>query len=234
MKAKKQNKVLSIILAVVILLGFVVLSQIPISTVLLVNELAKLGVIWGYIGAIVWALLLYVIIKFTWKYYRKISGDEDRSIKKGDVGRALVYFLIGRVLAVVFTLVMQGVYGEGTSANDEAIQGMFTKGTPVIVLLLFSLSISIAAPILEELIFRGLTTHLLFKKTPTWVPMIVTSLAFSGVHQSSNIISFLMYFSLGMLMYHAYQRRGRIVDSMLFHFFNNLIAGIALFLTSVM
>ncbi|MGO3732779.1 MAG: lysostaphin resistance A-like protein [Vagococcus sp.] len=229
------NKVWQIIKTLLILFGFFLVSQISMTLIPVVGSLSKGKSSIIAIGlGVLWLIIFYLTIRWIWRYYKRHSGDIDIKITKQDVGTAFAFFLVGRVIAVVGTSLMTMIYGTDTSANDQMIQELFGVDSQLVVVLLLTVSIAIGAPIMEELVFRGLPTRLLLKDTPKWFPMIMTSLAFSSVHQSDNIVSFMMYFSLGLIMYVAYQRKGRIVDSMLLHFFNNLLPAVFLLASFLM
>lgn len=219
-------------IGVFIILGMLLLNDVP---TLVLNFFEPIfnknsnGV--SFILLLCWLIILGGIIWFIWSYYQKKSHDIDTKLTKKDVWRAFKFFLIGRVIVIIGTGLMQQIYGNGQSANDDAVAKLFGPEQSIYYVLIMTIIIAIKAPILEELIFRGLPTTLLFKNMPFWVPMILTSLAFSAVHLSSNIISFAMYAVLGALMYWAYCSRGRIVDSMMVHFFNNILGAVMLLLS---
>lgn len=225
------KKIGSIILGIIIILGMFVLIQVPqVFLVLFDKVFKKNNNAVSILLFICWLLILTGIVWFIWGYYKKKSGDINTKITGRDVWRAFKFFLLGRLVALIGTGLMEQFYGDGTSANDESIKSLFSSDASVYFVLLMTISIAISGPILEELVFRGIPTALLFKKTPKWVPLILTSLAFSSVHKFTNPISFGMYAMLGVVMYWSYSYRGRIVDSMLVHFFNNIIGAVALLL----
>ncbi|MGX6971276.1 CPBP family intramembrane glutamic endopeptidase [Vagococcus bubulae] len=226
------KKIALVVLGIFIILGMLLVSEIPSLLLTFFQPIfnkKQNGV--SLILFVCWLIVLAGVIWFIWRYYKKKSHDIDTTITGKDVWRAFKIFLIGRLIAIIGTGLMQQFYGTDSSANDEAIAALFSQDESVYYVLIMTITIAIKAPILEELIFRGLPTTLLFKKAPVWVPMIITSLVFSSVHLSSNIISFAMYACLGALMYWAYSSRGRIIDSMLVHFFNNIVGAIALLLS---
>lgn len=220
------------ILGLLIILGWFLVSEIPTLILgFLMPAFEKPQLFINILLMIFWLVVLVGIIYLIWRYYMKKSGDKNIKLSGKDIWRAFVIFLVGRVIVIVGTIAMTMIYGDGQSQNDLVIEEMFGPDKPVFYVLLLAVVIAIKAPILEELLFRGLPTALLFKKSPMWVPMLLTSLVFSSAHLSTNIISFAMYASLGALMYWAYASRGRIIDSMMVHFFNNIFGAIALLVT---
>lgn len=220
------------IVGLLIILGMLLLNDLPTLVLNLFEPIFNKksnGV--SIILFLCWLVILGAIIWFIWRFYQKRSHDIDTKLTKKDVWRAFKIFLVGRVIVIIGTGLMQQIYGNSQSANDDAIAQLFGPNQTIYYVLIMTIIVAVKAPILEELIFRGLPTTLLFKNMPYWVPMILTSLAFSAVHLSSNIISFAMYAALGALMYWAYCSRGRIVDSMMVHFFNNILGAIMLLLS---
>ncbi|WP_186302497.1 CPBP family glutamic-type intramembrane protease [Staphylococcus hominis] len=56
----------------------------------------------------------------------------------------------------------------------------------------------------------------------------VLSSIFSSLHSSTNWISFLIYMTLGMVFYMAYNRRKNLKDSVMVHMLNNAFASVSM------
>lgn len=69
----------------------------------------------------------------------------------------------------------------------------------------------------------------LFRGKSLKVAGLVTSLVFALPH-ATNIVEFVMYTCMGILLFVTYQRRGNLRDSILLHIFNNLFPAITLLL----
>lgn len=95
--------------------------------------------------------------------------------------------------------------------------------------LLFVATIAFIAPIMEELIFRGFGTAFFFKNNQKVLAAIVTSVVFTLPH-ITQLTEFPIYFTIGLVFYLSYARRGNIKDSMLVHILNNLPMAIILLL----
>ena len=78
----------------------------------------------------------------------------------------------------------------------------------------------IAAPVLEELIFRGIILDGLLKRYPTWTAIFVSSLLFGLVHM--NLPQFITGFVLGGLMGWVYHRTSSVGACILIHMAANL------------
>ncbi|MFW7432585.1 CPBP family intramembrane glutamic endopeptidase [Vagococcus carniphilus] len=211
-----------------ICLGFFLLSQVPsfLSAVFLVLYGKKVLFLDVFI-TVVWLVISFFITRYIWKYYKEKNQEDKIQLTLKDVGISFGYFLTGSLITFIGGLSMEFIYGNSESQNDEMIRMLINKSPSNWFILLMVIQLTLLAPILEELVIRGIPKVTLFKDSPNWFMLIMTSLFFSSLHQSTNIISFLIYAALGGVMCHAYLRRGRIIDSMMVHFFNNLLATIA-------
>lgn len=92
-------------------------------------------------------------------------------------------------------------------------------GDPVKIAIFFVV-IVIMAPIVEELVFRGVLFNLLNKNLKTLPAMILSSLFFGILHSKTFIPTAI----IGFLICFIYQKTGNIRYSIMAHMFNNLIA----------
>lgn len=74
----------------------------------------------------------------------------------------------------------------------------------------------ILAPIVEEVVFRGLVYTRLRRVMPIWVAMLVVSLLFGVLH--GNLIWFIYTFLLGLLIAAMFERTGSLLSPILIHF----------------
>ena len=90
-------------------------------------------------------------------------------------------FVLGRVVAVGGTLYLQHISDQEATANDALLGELFTGENPLLIFLL----IAVAAPIMEEIVFRGGFIGLLFEKY--LIVGIISSVAvFSIIHSVTN------------------------------------------------
>ena len=170
-------------------------------------------------------VFLFFLVRTLWRTYQSRLTDEVRSLKIGwkDVGFALLFFLAGRVVAILGTWINLLLSGQDISANDAALQmigGQMNMAHPLFSLL-YLLTLAGIAPVMEELVFRGFGNTLFFKKLVSWSGALVTSLIFALLHVSS-LAELPTYLMLGLVIYAAYARRGSLQDSILVHILNNL------------
>ena len=81
------------------------------------------------------------------------------------------------------------------------------------------LTIAIAAPILEEFIFRGIVLHGLLKNTSPWKAILISSFLFGFVHL--NPWQFIGGMVIGIFMGWVYYKTHNLLYCMLIHFANN-------------
>lgn len=142
--------------------------------------------------------------------------------KRKNVWIILGGYLLARVIAIGGTLLLNSQGSEST-ANDALIQVIFTGENPLLIILL----IGVAAPIMEEIVFRGGIIGFWLEKFPI-AAIAVSSILFGLVHGPTNLISFLIYGLMGLILSLAYYKTKRIEVSMSIHFLNNILAAIVL------
>lgn len=94
-----------------------------------------------------------------------------------------------------------------------------------------ALTIIIAAPILEELVFRGIILDGLLKKYSPIKSILVSSMLFGVVHL--NPWQFIAAFIIGCFSGWVYYRTRKITLSILIHYTNNLAAFITIYFTDM-
>lgn len=82
--------------------------------------------------------------------------------------------------------------------------------------------VSILAPLLEELFFRGFIYRTFTKTWPIWLASGLTAALFALIHFQFQ--TFLPLFFLGLILNYAYQRTGSVWTAVAFHSLNNTIA----------
>ncbi|MGT2847406.1 CPBP family intramembrane glutamic endopeptidase [Streptococcus massiliensis] len=226
--------ILNVAKVIALIFLVVVCNVIPILFIQLDKFLPMVAKI---LLSIAYVILIGFVIYFLWKKYRSYQSQEVNKLKFGwkDFGIALLFFLAGRIIAIVGTYVNFLLTGHTTTANDAGIQSVGGGQTGIfpMFIILFMLLIGVSGPIIEELVFRGFIKIVLFsEKTSKILVAIVTSLIFGLVH-ITNFIELPLYFLMGVLLYMSYARRNNILDSIVVHMLNNLpmalLVGISLF-----
>lgn len=101
----------------------------------------------------------------------------------------------------------------------------FTSETPVWVIVLSLFHIVILAPIVEEIIFRGMALFAMAQKIGFWGAAVISSLLFALMHPDV-----LGKFIFAMALCYITWQSQSLWPAIIAHFVNNLIAGVALLL----
>lgn len=138
-----------------------------------------------------------------------------------------VNFLISLVMVLVFKI-------ETQSENQTLVTDMI-KMAPVPMML----STMIFAPLVEELIFRGVLYQNWRSKKAYLLPMITSIVIFSSMHLMAGLgagngwfelIYIFQYAGLSFFMIRTMEQTNNIVGAMLIHFINNTLAFTTVFL----
>ncbi len=93
--------------------------------------------------------------------------------------------------------------------------------TPVnIALGLFA--IAVVAPLIEELLFRGLLQNALMHHVPAWAAILLSALFFAVVHMQPLAMPALM--ALGAAFGYIYYKTGSLRMTIILHMINNTLA----------
>jgi len=134
----------------------------------------------------------------------------------------LVATLIDRGIAIGGTLLLN-MQGHTTTANDSTLIKLFSGVSPVLVVLL----LGIAAPLMEEIVFRGGIIGYLVENNAL-LAILISSFLFGIIHGPTNFISFGMYFFMGIILSVSYYKTKDLRVSISIHFLNNLFPAIAI------
>ena len=166
----------------VLLLRVMITIGVPVSS-LGENVLAFV------INALTWAimLLLLIIPLKKWKIVPKVKQEFgiERLLSWSDIGVALLafipYLILASVFASVATMLLPG-YNAGQSQDVG-----FSELSNRFELLLAFVALVVAAPIIEEVIFRGFLFSRLKKHLGVILSIIGTSLVFAVLHMQLNV-----------------------------------------------
>ena len=135
-------------------------------------------------------------------------------------------------ISIVANMIINFVLGGGSndSANQLLFEDYLNNGA-----LLMAFQSVILAPILEELLFRGLVFRSLRDKSK-WLAIFASSFLFGFLHiysalfagDLSQLIYLFSYGGMGFVFSYAYEKRKTICVPILMHMINNLVAIILL------
>ncbi|WP_078382373.1 CPBP family intramembrane glutamic endopeptidase [Sutcliffiella halmapala] len=162
---------------------------------------------WTFISFTIGLLIVCWILRKEWK-----EGDfrgPVASVPKIILWSFLGFFmaLFGQAIAAQIELHLFGI--DPGSENTQQIMG-FVTATPIMIF-----AITIAGPILEEVIFRKIIFGSLYKRFNFAVGLIVSSLLFAVVHQDFSHL--LIYFVMGAIFAFLYVKTNRIIVPIIAH-----------------
>lgn len=201
---------------------FVAIQFVPMMLVLIkrtamnqigLRSLYALIFILGYIAVIV---ICARVIK------KMMHGPIWHHLRLRDIKYLVLAFVSFIVAEIVLNILNQKLFGQTQTANNQAISNLLSSDRWIFYLLMFSGIV--LSPIVEELIFRGYLINGFFYHNQFWAPVVVSGVVFSLAHLSTNIVSFLIYAVLGMLLAGIYKKTDNIATSIGLHMLNNLMA----------
>ena len=132
---------------------------------------------------------------------------------------AIVLYMVQILLIVgIFMLINKLI----PAINTEEEQSVLEFGKSGWGFWLSFVSSVVVAPVIEEIVFRGIILIGLAKKFPLWVAAIISALAFALLHGQINVGIYTFIF--GIILSYTYIRSGSIYPGIMAHFINNLIA----------
>jgi membrane protease YdiL (CAAX protease family) len=130
--------------------------------------------------------------------------------------------LIGAVAMYAVTIGLANVQYTFTHQKpEEAAITLFTSTHDPALIVLFTFLATIAAPFMEEFVYRGFLFNALLRYAPVWIAALVSGLLFGISHGSLS--AFLPLAASGVVLAYVYQRSGSLTASMISHALFNLI-----------
>jgi hypothetical protein len=135
-------------------------------------------------------------------------------------------YFVALPLVILVSLINQKLWqGQGGS---NPILPIALEGRDGVALAVFFLTAAVAAPLFEELLFRGFLLPSLTRYMPVWVAIFASSLLFAIAHLSLSEVLPLM--TLGIVLGVVYTRSRNLLASMLLHSLWNSGTLLSLFL----
>ena len=155
--------------------------------------------------AMIWHLIHFKYVKFNLKSFGEVSG---------------------KTIALSIPLIVAGMIFINLCSEFIGLPDMMQDTFRAMSRNVFGIiSITIMAPLVEELLFRGaIQGHLLRKGMKPVYAILIASAVFGIVHMNPIQIPFA--FAIGMIFGWLYYRTGSVVPGMIGHFINNSIATI--------
>ncbi|GBF78712.1 CPBP family intramembrane glutamic endopeptidase [Aphanothece sacrum] len=122
-------------------------------------------------------------------------------------------YLVALPLVVLISLINQQIWnGQGGS---NPLLSLALESQDKIVLAIFYITAAIAAPVYEEIMFRGFLLPSLTRYVPVWGAIVISSLIFALAHL--NLSEVLPLAVLGIVLGTVYTRSRNLLSSMLLH-----------------
>ncbi|MBU6146914.1 MAG: CPBP family intramembrane metalloprotease [Actinomycetales bacterium] len=150
--------------------------------------------------------------------------DFGLSIARRDLAPGILGGLVAVGLALIVALLTFLVYGEFQSSAEQLL-GLLERGPYLIIAII--VGVVIAAPLVEEICFRGLLWGALAKRglSPWWAT-VISAAAFAALHLEP--VRFILLFGTGLVLGYLRQRTGRLGPPIIAHAVNNGIAALGL------
>ncbi|NES86861.1 MAG: CPBP family intramembrane metalloprotease [Moorea sp. SIO2B7] len=122
-------------------------------------------------------------------------------------------YLVALPLVLLVSLINQQIWQGQGGSNPLLFLALQAQDT--VALAIFFFTASVAAPIFEEIIFRGFLLPSLTRYIPVWGSIIVSSLIFAIAHLSVSEV--LPLTTLGIILAFVYTRSRNLLSSILLH-----------------
>jgi uncharacterized protein len=197
-----------------ILLGFSIIGGVILGLlVTFYPEILAPGFMVVYIGSFILVLWLGIIFRRS----RKFSA-------KGGTWYLWPMLIIFTVLFAVIREPMVNIWQSWEGSDKDILSGLDVLNPYLIVVTV------LAAPVFEELIFRGIILDGFLKRYKPWTAIFLSSLIFGIAHL--NIPQFINAMMIGILMGWVYWKTSSLLLTILIHFINNLSATLLDFYTN--
>ncbi|MGD1907715.1 MAG: type II CAAX prenyl endopeptidase Rce1 family protein [Leptolyngbyaceae cyanobacterium] len=217
----------------VLVAGFLFLGQFIVP--LLISPLGGVLNGFGSRGQALYALLYYVlmaagaiaVLAISIRPFRPLSADwftfklRSKSWLWGVGG-----YFVALPLMLAVSFVNQQIW-QGQGGSNPLLQTVLEAQDPI-TLGLFFFTAAVAAPLFEELLFRGFLLPSLTRYLPVWGAISLSSFIFAAAHLSLSEVLPLMV--LGMVLGAVYTRSRNLVAPMVLHSAWNSITMLGLFL----
>lgn len=147
-----------------------------------------------------------------------------------DIGMGVGYGVISLIVASMLGALTTMIFGQFDSAAGELGEDL-AKTSPVLVIV-FTLTVAVGAPIAEEICFRGFMYSSLAKKNlRPWITIVVTAAVFAAFH--GEAVRFILLFGIGLVLGFGRYQTGSLTTTIVAHAVNNTPSALYLLITSL-
>ena len=166
-----------------------------------------------------------IMLFLLWLYLRRNGRSDAIRLNQwsnldwaNTIGISVVLVGAGLLLNYIY-----GTYVFPDMEMQEEVRQMFAAipKTPLNWVILFA-TVAVVAPLLEELLFRGLLQNSLTNYMPFWASILLSAAIFAGVH--AQLYAFPALMVLGAAFGYVYHLTGSLRVTILLHMINNAAA----------
>ena len=157
-------------------------------------------------------------------YYLK-KKNIDLGFKKQSIKKIILYVLAGFFGFILINGIIQYVsltYNIQIPGYGDQAARVTLFGDDPYSMIIAAFVLVILAPLVEELLFRGLIFNQLRQRYSSWATIVISAAIFAGFHLEFQV--FIPLFILGLIIGKIYDKTGTIWTPIAFHMFNNLLA----------
>ncbi len=178
-------------------------------------------------ASIIWGLMASAIVQLgLMSFYLRKDGRLQQigltHFGRISFGRATGLAVMLVVAAMIFNYLYANFAIPGIGMQEDMAKMLASIPRTPLNMAAGFVAIAIAAPVVEELLFRGLLQNALAKYMPIWGAIIGASFLFSLVHLQPYAIPGLM--SLSIAFGYLYHRTGSLRTNIILHMANNAMA----------
>lgn len=209
-----------------LMLGLIELPQFALSLPKLLFKYVNGPIVY----ILTWMIFIggYVAVTFILFTYLQRRHPERKIIWRPK-GKEINTIIIGFIVLMAAKIII-GSFMTQQTANDAAIEKLFKISVNTSFMMVFMTAI--AAPVVEELVFRGFLMDYFFTDQPIFA-ILLSGLIFGSIHASTNFISWLMYVVMGIILAATYNKEKNLAANISLHFLNNLLPSIVFLLSSL-
>lgn len=169
-----------------------------------------------------------IIIFVYWRYQKQLKKNNPNHYGLKPINwKYILLVIIMYLISTGISEFLESLITVETAANQQMIEDLFTQ-LPIAM----AISTVIVAPIVEELIFRGVFFNYFFNKNTLFfkvAAIVASGLLFGLVHEFALSFNLLQYALLGGIMAFIYSYTKDIRYNILFHVINNAVAVYTIF-----
>lgn len=176
---------------------------------------------------IIWGLVASGMIQLglLWLYLRK--GGRAAAIGLNHFGQLSIgmtaLIAVGALLlAATFNALYANYVISGMPMQDEMAKLLASIPRTPVNITLGIFAIAVVAPLIEELLFRGLLQNALMHHVPAWAAIALSAFGFAVVHMQPLAMPALM--ALGAAFGYIYYKTGSLRMTIILHMINNALA----------